>query len=134
MSLLDRLNKLRLWIKQLAKKYPDKYCRGFADSLTMVAELLDEIESVIRYCDDIQLAYYRRLKNEMDEKSINVRHKLSGGSRDESGTWIPPSLTDDETNHLIFVMMAKIRDENLEGWSDNDRRRMLGLTDGMTIS
>jgi len=112
MSLLDKLKWLRSWIKTLAKKFPDKYVRGFVDSLTLVEEFLDEMESIINYCDDVRLAYYCRHKQEMDKKSANIRRKLDQGYRDESGQWCPAVLTDDETEHLVMVMLEDRREEN----------------------
>ena len=112
MSLLEKLHSFRLWIKTLVKKFPEKYVRGFTDSLVLVEEFLDEIESIINYCDDVQLAYYCRLKQEMYEKSASIRRKLDTGYRDETGIWIPADLTEDEKQYLIFVMLGNTREEN----------------------
>ena len=111
-SLLEKLKWLRTWIKEVAKKFPDKYVRGFVDSLCLVYEFLDEIESIINYCDDVQLDYYCRLKQEMHEKSTSIRRKLDTGYRDKTGTWIPAYLTEDEKQYLIFVMLGNTREEN----------------------
>jgi len=112
MSLLDKLKWLRSWIKQVAKKFPDKYVRGFVDSLCLVEEFLDEIESIISYTDDVALDYFIRNKEKMDMKSEQLRRKLGAGHRDEKGLWHPAVLTDDETDHLLWVMLEVRRQEN----------------------
>ena len=47
-------------------------------------------------------------------KSARLRHKLDGGHRDEKGLWNPAVLTDDETEHLLWVMLEERRRENRE--------------------
>ena len=118
-SLATDLANLRKFVKNTSKKHPDKVVRGFTDGIIIINEFLDDIEEIISFIDDKGLAFFRRMKQEMDEKTANIRQRLAkDGHRDENGQWIPASFTDDEIDHIIFVMFAKVREKNLKTWDE----------------
>ena len=124
--LVKDLKYLKAWIKQASKRHSDKYVRGFVDSVLIIDEVLDNIEELVvkvaqetdllDYDDDIKHLASVRLEKANAEKSANIRQRLKnhGNPRDEDGLVIPCPFTDDESQFIIDVMLAKARDKNLK--------------------
>jgi len=55
--------------------------------------------------------YYRVMLNKKEIKSLEKKLGLPS-KRDSNGMVIPVSLTERETEHVIFVMLAKVRAGN----------------------
>ena len=56
------VNDLRDFIKKAAKHMPDKNNRGFVDGMCHLNDVLNGIESMMKYVDDPMLNYYKRKK------------------------------------------------------------------------
>jgi|TARA_Y100000310_G_scaffold171300_1_gene171502 hypothetical protein len=59
-NLMKGVNDLRYFIKKASKHMPDKNNRGFIDGVCHLNDVLDGIESMMKYVDDIMLNYYKR--------------------------------------------------------------------------
>ena len=59
------VNDLRDFIKKAAKHMPDKNNRGFIDGMCHLNDVLNGIESMMKYVDDPMLNYYK--KNKLEE-------------------------------------------------------------------
>ena len=120
---------LREWIKQASKRHSDKYVRGFVDSVLIANEVLDNLEELVikvaqttdllAYTDDISDLADRKKRLADEERSANIRQRLisHGNPRDKDGLVIPCPFTDEESQFIIDVMLAKARDKTLKGQS-----------------
>ena len=61
-EILTGIQSLRDFLKKVSKNQPDRMNRGFADYIWYLNEVLDSMESILRYVDNPQLDYYRRLE------------------------------------------------------------------------
>ena len=51
---------LREFVKKAQKHMPDRNNRGYPDSILHLNDVLDGLEDLMNYVDDIQLNYYKK--------------------------------------------------------------------------
>ena len=61
-EILTGIQSLRGFLKKVSKNQPDRMNRGFADYICYLTEVLDSVESILRYVDNPQLDYYLRME------------------------------------------------------------------------
>ena len=59
MTNIERLKKLKEWIKKASRDCRDKDNRGFVDELTLINDFLGDLEIILNYVDAKQLFYYQ---------------------------------------------------------------------------